>query len=192
MIRDSSPSGRAPSGREVETISLRWTATRGANSRVSATSARGRARRESSVEHDYMTIFRPRREVTRKFYGAAVVLTAFAAVAFAVWYTSSGRAPPGGAANPAVASQAFLIGVVAVVTAIVAWSTALRSRKHSDLQSHRCFSTTVLISRLLLLGGFCLEFRQVMGLVITARSETSVSSLLTLSREPRVSATLAP
>ncbi len=65
--------------------------------------------------------------MSRKFFGAAVVLTALAIVAFAGWYVDSGRASFGGAADPTLAGQAFLIGIVALITATVAWFTALRS-----------------------------------------------------------------
>ena len=57
--------------------------------------------------------------------GLLVLVVAIAG--FVVWYDDSGRASSGGAVNLMLASHAFLIGTVALITAIVAWSTALRS-----------------------------------------------------------------
>lgn len=62
-----------------------------------------------------------------KFFGLAIVPTVIAIAGFAVWHDNSGGASSGGAANVTLAYHAFLIGVVALVTAMVAWFTALRS-----------------------------------------------------------------
>jgi drug/metabolite transporter (DMT)-like permease len=63
----------------------------------------------------------------RKFFGAAIILTVVAIAGFVVWYDDAERASSEGGANLVVASHAFLIGIVALFTASVAWFTALRS-----------------------------------------------------------------
>jgi cytosine/uracil/thiamine/allantoin permease len=62
----------------------------------------------------------------RRFFRLAVVLTVVAIAAFVVWYVESGTSPSGGAANLQLASHALLICIVALITAGVAWYSALR------------------------------------------------------------------
>jgi hypothetical protein len=69
-----------------------------------------------------------------KFFGVAIVLTVIAIAGFVIWYNNSGRASSGGAVNLMLAYHAFLIGIVALITGIVAWYTALRSPSQEELR----------------------------------------------------------
>jgi len=55
-------------------------------------------------------------------FSVAILFTIVTTAGFVVWYDDSGRASPGGVVNLVQASHAFLIGVVALITAIVAGS----------------------------------------------------------------------
>lgn len=71
--------------------------------------------------------------------GLLVLVVAIAA--FVVCYDDSGRASSGGAVNLMLASHAFLIGIVALITAIVAWFTALRSSQSRREPRNSAIST---------------------------------------------------
>ena len=65
--------------------------------------------------------------MNKTYFATAILLTAFAVAGFVVWYVDSGMTSTEPAFNPTLASRAFLIGVVSLITAIVSWFTAFRS-----------------------------------------------------------------